>query len=69
MEGKSPSDKLESTYSTALAKNWMIWPAVQAANFKLVPLEHRVLVVNVASLGEFCIRSCANMLEMCANEC
>ena len=52
MEGTSPKDKLESTYTTALSKNWMVWPWVQAINFKLVPLEHRVLVVNVVSLGE-----------------
>ena len=52
MEGTSPQEKLESTYTTALAKNWMVWPAVQAINFKLVPLEHRVLVVNVVSLGK-----------------
>lgn len=52
MEGTSPKDKLESTYTTALTKNWMVWPWVQAINFKLVPLEHRVLVVNVVSLGE-----------------
>ena len=52
MEGSSPRDKLASTYGTALAKNWMLWPAVQAVNFKFVPLEHRVLVVNVVSLGE-----------------
>lgn len=52
MEGSSPKEKLESTYKTALTKNWMLWPAVQAVNFKFVPLEHRVLVVNVVSLGE-----------------
>ncbi len=51
MEGSSPKDKLASTYTTALQKNWMVWPWVQAINFKLVPLEHRVLVVNVVSLG------------------
>ncbi len=51
MEGTSPKDKLDSTYFTALQKNWMVWPFVQAINFKLVPLEHRVLVVNVVSLG------------------
>lgn len=51
MEGTSPKDKLDSTYWTALQKNWMLWPFVQAINFKLVPLEHRVLVVNVVSLG------------------
>lgn len=54
MEGTSPKDKLDSTYWTALQKNWMLWPAVQAVNFKLVPLEHRVLVVNVVSLGTDC---------------
>lgn len=30
----------------------MVWPLVQAVNFRFVPLEHRVLVVNVVSLGE-----------------
>ena len=52
MEGTDPKEKLNSTYFNALQKNWMVWPAVQAINFKLVPLEHRVLVVNIVSLGE-----------------
>lgn len=52
MEGTSPKDKLQASYWTALEKNWMLWPAVQAVNFKFVPLEHRVLVVNVVSLGK-----------------
>lgn len=51
MEGTSPKEKLDSAYWTALQKNWMLWPAVQAVNFKFVRLEHRVLVVNVISLG------------------
>ena len=29
----------------------MVWPAVQLVNFKLVPLNHRLLVVNIISLG------------------
>ncbi len=58
MEGTSPKDKLESTYTQALQKNWMVWPWVQAINFKLIPLEHRVLVVNVVSLGRSCSYSC-----------
>ena len=53
MEGTDPGEKLRSTYWEALKKNWMVWPAVQAVNFRFVPLEHRVLVVNVVSLGEF----------------
>jgi len=51
MEGTDPKKKLESTYVEALKKNWMVWPAVQFTNFKFVPLEHRVLVVNIVSLG------------------
>ena len=53
MEGSDPKEKLKSTYVEALKKNWMVWPPVQAINFKFVPLEHRVLVVNVVSLGEW----------------
>ena len=55
MEGTDPGEKLRSTYWEALKKNWMVWPAVQAVNFRFVPLEHRVLVVNVVSLGEFAV--------------
>jgi protein Mpv17 len=63
MEGTSPKDKLDSTYANALQKNWMVWPFVQAVNFKLVPLHHRVLVVNVISLGWNCYLS---FLNVCA---
>lgn len=56
MEGTDPKEKLSGTYFEALKKNWMVWPAVQAVNFKFVPLEHRVLVVNVVSLGEWGLR-------------
>jgi protein Mpv17 len=60
MEGSSPQHKLESTYATALQKNWMVWPFIQIVNFKLVPLHHRVLVVNVISLGWNCYLSFLN---------
>lgn len=52
MEGSDPGKKLETTYFSALSKNWMVWPVVQAINFKFVPLDYRVLVVNVVSLGK-----------------
>ena len=59
LEGADPRERLRAAYANALTKNWMLWPAVQAVNFKVVPLEHRVLVVNVVSLGEisafFCL--------------
>jgi len=38
----------------------MIWPVVQFVNFKYVPLELRVLVVNVVSLGWNCYLSYLN---------
>ncbi|KAF2172261.1 hypothetical protein M409DRAFT_49984 [Zasmidium cellare ATCC 36951] len=60
MEGTDPSKKLKDSYFTALQKNWMVWPAVQFTNFKFVPLEHRVLLVNVVSLGWNCYLSFLN---------
>lgn len=53
MEGSDPKEKLEGAYWTALKKNWMLWPAVQAINFRFVPVQGQVLVVNIVSLGEF----------------
>lgn len=52
MEGSSPTEKLRRTYTEALVKGWTVWPWVQLANFKLVPLEHRVMVVNIFSIGK-----------------
>lgn len=51
LEGSDPRAKLGNSYWTGLSTNWTVWPAVQLANFKLVPLEHRLLVVNIVSLG------------------
>ena len=52
MEGSDPLDKLRNGYWTVYKANLMLWPWVQAVNFTFVPLRHRVLVVNVVSLGE-----------------
>lgn len=60
MEGTSPKEKLDSSYKTAIQSNWMVWPFVQMVNFKLVPLHHRVLVVNVISIGWNCYLSFLN---------
>jgi protein Mpv17 len=60
LEGGDPKEKLAKSYLPGLKANWTIWPAVQAVNFKLVPLEHRVLVVNIVSLGWNCYLSYLN---------
>jgi len=52
LEGSDPKQKLQSTYWNALSSNWMVWPFIQFANFKFVPLQYRVLVVNFLSIGE-----------------
>ncbi|KAJ8122290.1 hypothetical protein ONZ43_g1481 [Nemania bipapillata] len=60
LEGSSPKEKLEKSYWPALETNWMIWPFVQMVNFKFVPLHHRVLAVNVVSIGWNCYLSMVN---------
>ena len=60
MEGGSPEKKLEKSYWPALQANYMLWPFVQLVNFKFVPLHHRVLFVNVISIGWNCFLSMLN---------
>lgn len=60
LEGTSPREKLEKNYKSALTTNYLIWPFVQMINFKFVPLHHRVLVVNVVSIGWNCYLSYLN---------
>ncbi|KAF7513766.1 Protein required for ethanol metabolism [Endocarpon pusillum] len=60
LEGSSPGEKLEKSYFAGLKANWLVWPAVQAINFSIVPLHHRVLVVNIVSLGWNCFLSYLN---------
>ena len=51
MEGKEPQEKLQKAYWDALRANWMVWPILQGVNFWVVPLQYRVLVVNVLNIG------------------
>lgn len=60
LEGNDVREKLDKNYVTGVKANWMLWPIVQAVNFKFVPLEHRVLVVNVISVGWNCFLSSLN---------
>ncbi|KAL5120429.1 Protein required for ethanol metabolism [Pleosporales sp. CAS-2024a] len=60
LEGASVQKRLQDAYVPGLTKNFMIWPWVQFTNFKYVPMEHRVLVVNIISLGWNCYLSYLN---------
>lgn len=52
MEGNSPVQRLKDAFVPGYQKNLMVWPWVQFTNFKYVPAEMRVLVVNIISLGK-----------------
>lgn len=60
LEGGDVGEKLDKNYKSALTTNYMVWPFVQAVNFKFVPLDHRVLFVNVISIGWNCYLSALN---------
>ncbi|KAK4229712.1 hypothetical protein QBC38DRAFT_83939 [Podospora fimiseda] len=51
LEGGSPKEKLKESYVDALSANYMVWPWVQMVNFRFVPLQHRLVFVNVVSIG------------------
>lgn len=59
-EGSSVKDKLNKAWVPGMTNNFLLWPWVQAVNFKFVPLEHRVLVVNIVALGWNCYLSYLN---------
>jgi protein Mpv17 len=52
MEGGNIKEKLENNWWNALKANWNIWPAVQLVNFRFVPLDMRIVVVNIISVGK-----------------
>ncbi|KAL1984287.1 hypothetical protein VTN96DRAFT_9245 [Rasamsonia emersonii] len=60
LEGNDPIEKLQKSFWPTYRANLTLWPAVQLANFSIVPLEHRVLVVNLVSLGWNCFLSLVN---------
>ena len=53
MEGVDPVERLKTAFVPAYKANLMVWPFVQGVNFTFVPLELRLLFVNVISLGEY----------------
>ncbi|CCD24282.1 ethanol metabolism protein NDAI_0C06230 [Naumovozyma dairenensis CBS 421] len=42
--------KIKEQWWPTLKTNWMIWPLFQSINFSLVPVQHRLLVVNVMAI-------------------
>jgi hypothetical protein len=67
LKGESPVQNVREKWWDALKANWMVWPAVQAVNFGLVPLQYRILFVNVISIGE-CPRGRCGVGYMGAND-
>ena len=47
-------ERVTSTLFSALKMNWTVWPAVQALNLTMVPLAHRLTVVNAVSVPWTC---------------
>ncbi|KAG9303172.1 hypothetical protein G9A89_001788 [Geosiphon pyriformis] len=71
MEGQkleSIKKKLEKGYPSALVNNYKLWPAVQLINFRFVPLQHRLLVVNTIALGWNTYLSLINVRSSETNE-
>ncbi|KAF2177652.1 hypothetical protein K469DRAFT_719575 [Zopfia rhizophila CBS 207.26] len=60
LEGSGPKDKLRKAWKPGMINNFLLWPWVQGVNFKYVPLEYRVLVVNFVALGWNCYLSYLN---------
>nr|XP_022289368.1 protein sym-1-like isoform X1 [Crassostrea virginica] len=47
-------NKIKKDYYDVITTNWKIWPAAQIINFTFVPLQHRIMVVNIVSIGWNC---------------
>ncbi|KAL3891675.1 hypothetical protein ACJMK2_003927 [Sinanodonta woodiana] len=54
MKGESMreiQERINKDYLAVMYTNYQVWPLVQACNFTFVPVHHRVLVINLASVG------------------
>lgn len=54
LEGKSLSEiqtKVRAEFKDLIIANYKLWPAVQVINFTLVPVEYRVLFLQVVAVG------------------
>ncbi|ODV64324.1 Mpv17/PMP22 family protein ASCRUDRAFT_68316 [Ascoidea rubescens DSM 1968] len=63
LENKSFNDLKENllnNYKVTLLTNWAVWPFFQFLNFSLVPVQHRLLTVNIVSILWNCFLSYRN---------
>jgi len=63
MEGRSLKDtqyKLQQLYWPTLKANWILWPAVQALNFSIVPLKYQLPIVSTVNIVWTCYLSTMN---------
>lgn len=63
LEGKSlaeTQDKFRTMYPRALLTNWQVWPAIQAVNFTIVPLQWRLPFQQTAGILWTCYLSMLN---------
>ncbi|CAI4218914.1 unnamed protein product [Parascedosporium putredinis] len=59
-EGRSPKENVKKNFLPIMATNYMVWPWVQLANFKFVPLNHRLTFANTVAIGWNCYISYMN---------
>ncbi|CAF0984333.1 unnamed protein product [Rotaria sordida] len=53
VSGKSMTEskrRFRQDFPTVMKANYLAWPAIQLTNFYFIPLQHRVLFVNMCSL-------------------
>jgi len=50
-------EKLHAHWFNTLKTNWVVWPTFQLFNFALIPVQFRLLVVNIFSIGWNCYLS------------
>lgn len=63
LEGKGMNEakeKVDTNWWPTLTTNWTVWPLFQALNFSLVPVQHRLLMVNIVSIAWNCFLSLRN---------
>lgn len=57
LEGKSLAEStkiLKSKFLTVYITDWSVWPAAQFLNFFFIPLQYRVLYINVMTMFYNC---------------